>query len=228
MLDAVRYDSWYDSPLGKACFERENQLLAKDVALEGPESILEVGCGTGRFLLSVMKKSSNVIGVDRDISFLQFAKKREENMGIHLSLIQADAAELPFRQGQFNIVYEMTTLCFVKDKRKALHEMIRVCSDNGKMLLGELNPFSPWQWWRKLKGWLGRGSFKEVQWQWSSHLKRILKEEGLQGISVRRAVFFPPLNVENYAHWRDFFEWAASMFWPWIGAFYLLSAVKKE
>ncbi len=56
----------------------------ESMVFKGPERVFEVGCGTGRFLFSVMKKSSNVIGIDRDFFFLQFAKQRGEELGLDL------------------------------------------------------------------------------------------------------------------------------------------------
>jgi len=229
MMNAAQYDAWYDSPLGRACLVSEGRLLMESMVFEGSERTLEVGCGTGRFLIDiVMKKQPRIVGVDRDISFLIFAKRKGERLGLHPNLIQADGAVLPFRDGQFDIAYEITTLCFVQDEKKVLDEMIRVSSDNGRILLGELNPVSPWQWWRRLKGWFGYGSFKRAKWHFPSDLKRILNEKGYKKVSIQRAIFFAPLNIRNYLHWRNLFEWVGSVLFPRIGAFYLISATKKK
>lgn len=228
MINPAKYDSWYDSIIGRVCFDREEQLLMASAVFKGSERILELGCGTGRFLFSVMKKSSHVVGIDRDISFLQFVKRKGEEMGLHLTLVQADGRELPFREGQFNVVYEVTTLCFVHNEKRLLQEMIRVCSAGGKILLGELNPISPWQWWRRFKGWFGYGYFKEMNWQFPSSLKKVLRENDCQEISVQRAIFFPPLNIKNYFYWRDLLERIGSILWFWIGAFYLIAAIKRR
>jgi SAM-dependent methyltransferase len=228
MIDAAKFDAWYDSPLGRACFEKEERLLLEDGIPKGSGRVLEVGCGTGRFLLSLTRKSSDIVGVDRDLLFLDFAKRKGDQSGLQLKLIQADVSELPFREREFDVVYEMTSLCFMKDEERAIQQMVRACSESGKILLGELNPASPWQWWRRLKGWFGYGSFKEVKWQWPSSLKRVLKEKGCQVISVQGAIFFPPLNIGNYLHWRGFFEWIGTMLWPWAGAFYLITAIKQR
>jgi SAM-dependent methyltransferase len=228
MIDAAQYDLWYDSPLGRACFEKEERLLLENVIPKGSGRVLEVGCGTGRFLLSLIRRSSNIVGVDRDLLFLKFAKQRGEQLGLQLKLIQANGLELPFSEADFDVVYAITSLCFIKDEERAVQQMVSVCSKSGKILLGELNPASPWQWWRKLKGWFGYGSFKGVKWQRPSSLKRILKEKGCQVISVQRAIFFPPLNIGNYLHWRDFFEWIGAMLCPWAGAFYLITAIRQR
>jgi hypothetical protein len=49
-MGAAQYDSWYDSPLGAACLEAEVALLQRGAGDLIGKSVLEVGCGTGRFL----------------------------------------------------------------------------------------------------------------------------------------------------------------------------------
>ncbi|MBA1393781.1 ubiquinone biosynthesis protein UbiE, partial [Lactobacillus sp. XV13L] len=45
------YDDWYDTPMGKFVDQVETDALFKLLQPYPNESILEVGCGTGNFVL---------------------------------------------------------------------------------------------------------------------------------------------------------------------------------
>ncbi|HEX8999905.1 MAG TPA: class I SAM-dependent methyltransferase, partial [Blastocatellia bacterium] len=107
------------------------------------KTLLDVGCGTGRFLLALGQEASRAVGIDRDAAMLDFARSHTPaDMAQRVEWIKSDAAALPFLDGTFDLVIENTLLCFCHDPMSVIREMVRVCRPGGRILLGELNPSS--------------------------------------------------------------------------------------
>ncbi|MEW6208519.1 MAG: class I SAM-dependent methyltransferase [Acidobacteriota bacterium] len=227
-MDAAEYDSWYDSPLGADCLESEIKLLRRGAGDLKGKAILEVGCGTGRFLLAIGQEAIWAAGIDRDLAALNFARcqspaKQED----HFDWIEGDAQAIPFPDGTFDVVFETTLLCFCNDPAPVICEMVRVCRPGGRVLLGELNPFSPWQWWRRLKTVFDSGPFAGASWHRPQNLLAALAASGCQTQWVGRAIFWPPFNVTDVLGWRSATEWLGSRLWPWAGSYYVVRGIKR-
>lgn len=104
--------------------------------------------------------------------------------------------------------------------------MVRVCRAGGVVLLGELNPHSPWQLWRRLKVAFGAGSFVGASWHKPVDLFALVTESGCQAQWLGRAIFWPPLNFRSALRWRSLTERVGARFWPWVGAYYAVGGVK--
>jgi SAM-dependent methyltransferase len=226
-MNAALYDSWYDSSLGEACLEVEIALLRRGVGELKEKSVLEVGCGTGRFLHVFGREAVRAVGLDRDPEMLDFARRRRPlEVADHFEWVQGDAAALPFPEASFDLVFESTLLCFCKDPIPVIREMIRVCRPDGRILLGELNPYSPWQWRRRVKAAFGSGTFVGASWHKPGGLLAALSANGCQPRWLGRAIFWPPLNIRNVLRWRSLTERMGARLWPWAGAYYAVCGVK--
>lgn len=84
---------------------------------EQDDKILDVGCGSGRFLTHFPK--ANTVGVDFSLSMLKGAKKAG------VALVCGDAEHLPFKDNSFDIVHS-AGLMGVFRSRKIIEEMTRV------------------------------------------------------------------------------------------------------
>lgn len=227
-MTAAQYDSWYESRLGAACLAAEITLLRRGAGELKGKTLLDVGCGTGRFLQALGQEAIRAVGVDRDFAMLSFAKSHlPAEMAQRVEWIASDAAALPFPDGTFDLVIENTLLCFCHDPVSVIREMARVCHPGGRILLGELNPASPWQWWRRLKAVFGAGSFVGASWHRPRPLLAALAANGCQSRLLGRAIFWPPLNLADMLHWRSAMEWLGAKFWPWAGAYYVVIGTKK-
>ncbi len=84
--------------------------------------VLEVGAGSG-FLQDVV---SDYTGLDIAATAKRF---------FHKPFVQASATDLPFRDGEFDVIISMYTLEHVPVPEKALAEMRRVLKDKGHIYL---------------------------------------------------------------------------------------------
>jgi len=89
--------------------------------------ILDVGTGTGRISVPLLRLGADVIGVDLSLNMM--AKLREKYPSPRLA--QADASRLPFRSQQFDAVLTMHVMHLVAPWREALREYCRVLKPEG-------------------------------------------------------------------------------------------------
>lgn len=100
-----------------------------------PRSVLDVGCGTGEISsrIAAMYPDAKVIGVDLIEEHLELARRRYTTP--NLTFRQADAFELPFPRGAFDLVVCRHVLQAVPTPERVLAELIRVCRPGGHLHL---------------------------------------------------------------------------------------------
>lgn len=112
-------------------------------------TILDVGCGTGVHLELYRRYECGLFGVDASESMLEVAKKR---LGKGADLRLANACEMPFSDGSFDLVISMLVLHEMdqESRLRTIKEMRRVLKHDGHILLIDFHP-GPY---RFPKGWL--------------------------------------------------------------------------
>ncbi len=213
MLDPQAYDAWYETSVGVATLEHELALLRRICPLQAGDRVLEVGCGTGRFIGSIAPQVRSAVGIDPSEQMIEFAQNNVEGVSFEV----ASSPGLPFANGEFDVVFECTVLSFVDDPVATVTDMVRVTRDGGSVFVGDLNRWSPWQMRRRLRGWLGRGSFAGVRFFGRRELMTMLRTAGLEHVKSGTAVYFPDWNVSRNALHR--LERLGRWAWPWAGAF---------
>lgn len=140
VFNAKSYNSWYSTPFGKYAHELEKNLLLSFLGVPKGKKILDVGCGTGIYSIESARLSAEVVGLDNSEEMLNFAKESIEKNNLSklkVNFILGDAEKLPFEDNSFDIVIAVLSLCFIKNDRKALAEMRRVCKE--KVVIAVLN-----------------------------------------------------------------------------------------
>lgn len=103
--------------------------------------VLEVGVGTG---LNVPHYADHIglTAVDRNRQMLSVARARADVIG-KVSLLQADAAQLPFMTASFDSVVCTLAMCEFRDRSVVLAEMYRLLRPGGRLLLLD---HAQWRW----------------------------------------------------------------------------------
>lgn len=108
-----------------------------------PRTVLEIGSGTGNFLLAANGKYDRVIGIDIAMRWLHVSRRRFMDHGLPEPALVCCCAEfLPFADNSFDLVTSTSTLEFVNDQQAALSECSRVVTDNGSVHISTVNRFS--------------------------------------------------------------------------------------
>ncbi len=73
---AGRYDEWYKTRWGAYADQREKQLLLQLAAPRPGERVLDVGCGSGRYLVWLRQMGLSATGVERSAAMAHAAQAR--------------------------------------------------------------------------------------------------------------------------------------------------------
>jgi phosphatidylethanolamine/phosphatidyl-N-methylethanolamine N-methyltransferase len=151
VLKAYRaYAPLYDFAFGRA-LDAGRAALANAVQMQAPRQLLEVGVGTG-LALHRYPANMQICGLDLSPEMLARARQRvhERQLG-DVSLICADAEQLPFADNSFDCITLPYVLSVTPDPQALLAEVRRVCRAGGHIYV--LNHFSgagPWRWAERL------------------------------------------------------------------------------
>ncbi len=114
-----------------------DELLA-DVDLRG-KSLLDAGCGTGRFSASAVQRGANVTSIDIGPSLLKRVARR-----CAARPACGDIMQLPFADETFDVVISSECIEHTPDPRRAVYELVRVCRVGGRIVI--TCPNRTWRW----------------------------------------------------------------------------------
>jgi len=135
-------------------------------------TILEIGCGKGQWLPEFQMfgfRTENYAGIDIVRKDVEDAEKRFPKADFK----PGDAAELPWKDKSFDIVFQSTVFTSILDpetKRKAAAEMKRVCAEDGMILWYDFafdNPKNP-----DVKG-VGKREIRALFEPWECRFRRV-------------------------------------------------------
>ena len=105
--------------------------------------VLDLACGDGCHGVRMAERAGRVVGLDRSSAYLHAARARGP-----ASVVQANAAALPFADGTFDLAFCAHSLGSLPDHRAALAELARVTGRDGWIAILESDPLHrvlmPW------------------------------------------------------------------------------------
>lgn len=206
VLDAGRYDAWFDRPWGAYASTIERDALTATVG-PGSGPVLDAGCGTGR--LTATCADGLVVGCDRDAAMLGIARDR-----IHGPLVQADADQLPFADLSFEVTVAVTLCEFTDSAADTIAELVRVTRTGGRVVIGALNRRSPW-------GLAHRRQFDTPPWSAAQFLTEatLRRLGGAHGTVNTTVALYAPGAGPGLCWWGSALESIGRLIAPHLGAF---------
>ncbi|WP_126445658.1 class I SAM-dependent methyltransferase [Sulfuricystis multivorans] len=194
----------------------------------------------GRYALAWEQTKTDLLAADIfgfnavQIGFPQIDFLRANRMPLRFTCCEegpcttrADPHHLPFATNSVDLVVLPHILEFDANPHQILREVDRVLVPEGSVLVIGFNPFSLWGLRR-----LFSGSRGEPPWQGRYlSVPRLRDWFALLGFETRGGAFgcyAPPLRQEKWlARWHCI-EAAGDRWWPYLGAVYVLQAIKRQ
>ena len=154
----------------------ENRLRRKTngfLRLQPGQTVLEVGCGTGRNFPLILEKigpTGTLVGVDYTSDMLARAQKRVETEGWkNVELIQGDAARIELGR-KFDAALSTLAISVIPDYRGALDRMLAHVKPGGRLAIGDAKRSSRWygrpfNWVVDLLGYGAAGRMSRRPWE---------------------------------------------------------------
>lgn len=200
-----------------AACERSNQWLDALALPDDRGPILDLGCGSGSFLMTLGDRPGGLWGLDIALRWLVLARKRLDEVGLtNVRLACGCAERLPFSNRSFAGVVAGDVIEHVQDQRQTLDEGCRVLKPNGRMFLAAPNRFSlapephvgvwgvgflPRRWMAPYVYWARKIDFRAIHTLGFGEWERLLQRSDFQAGSISAPVL-PQSDVEQFGGFK--------------------------
>lgn len=199
--------------------------LAEAVDLRAGERVLDVAAGNGNATLAAARRFAEVTSTDYVPELLEKGAARARADGVKVDFQTADAENLPFADGEFDVVLSSFGVMFAPDQTKAAHEMTRVVRSGGRIGLANWTP----------DGFIGElfrliasyvpppaGLQSPALWGTEPRIVELFGPDAI-GIEAERRIF--NFRYRSPAHWIDMFR---NFYGPTYKVYAALDAERQE
>ena len=183
--------------------------LAEAADIRAGERVLDVAAGNGNATLAAARRFAEVTSTDYVPELLAKGSARAAAEGLEVTFRTADAEDLPFADGSFDVALSTFGAMFTPDHLRPAREMLRVVRPGGRIGLANWTP----------EGFIGRlfkvigdyvpppaGVQSPALWGTESHIVKLFGTRAAQIHCERRDFKF---RYRSAAHWvqifRDFY-----------------------
>lgn len=214
---AAKYDAWFKTPHGKYVQSYEHAMIMDLAEIQSGMKIADIGCGTGIYTRELCAKGAIVTGVDISPEMLAVAAEKTKDYASQVRFVEGDAATLPFRDNDFDMVFSITAMEFFEEPRACLHEMHRILKPGGHMVVATLNSLSLWALQRRLKTWFKQTIFSHAHFYSIADMRRLISPLIIS--NWRGGIFVPPFAPDWIIKNCDKIEKWGQRHIPYFGAF---------
>ncbi|KAG4105507.1 methylase [Neocallimastix lanati (nom. inval.)] len=111
----------------------------KEVAKEPFKNFLDMGCGTGNTIESLIKNypDAHYTGIDIAEKMIEVAKKKVQNENVEF--VVGDSENLPFEDNKFDVILCKESIHHYPNPEKFFNEAYRVLRPNGRLIIVDMN-----------------------------------------------------------------------------------------
>jgi ubiquinone/menaquinone biosynthesis C-methylase UbiE len=136
-----RWSFWYDNLFPTVFYQAVHQRMLEFVQLPQQARVLDIGCGTGRFLNRLTMRYPDVLGIGLDASPLMLKKARQSiQVRPRLIFIEGRSDRLPFAEGEFDAVFCSISFLHYPDPEAVFREIYRILKNTGVFYLADYLP----------------------------------------------------------------------------------------
>jgi len=180
--------------------------LAEATDIRAGERVLDIAAGNGNVTLAAARRFANVTSTDYVPELLEKGRVRALAEGLPVNFRVADAEELPFEGGSFDVALSTFGAMFTPDHTRPAREMLRVVRKGGRIGLANWTPES---FIGQLFKVIGRyipppaGLKSPALWGTEAHLAELFGEQAAAIRAVRKHFNF---RFRSAAHWLQVFR----------------------
>lgn len=116
------------------------ETLCEAADVKTDERVLDVAAGNGNATLAAARRFAKVTSTDYVPALLDSARLRADAEGHTVDFRVADAENLPFEDGAFDVVLSTFGVMFTPDQERAASELLRVVRPQGRIGLANWTP----------------------------------------------------------------------------------------
>jgi ubiquinone/menaquinone biosynthesis C-methylase UbiE len=140
------YNEWseiYDSNTNLTR-DLDQEVTRDTLANQQFESILEIGCGTGKNTAFLVQIGTSVHALDFSQGMVEKAKEKVQTGNIRFSIVNL-IKRWPCEDGAYDLITCNLVLEHIQDLTHIFSEAARALKPNGKFFINELHPFRQYQ-----------------------------------------------------------------------------------
>ncbi|MGX4642712.1 class I SAM-dependent methyltransferase [Massilia sp. SYSU DXS3249] len=118
------------------------ETLAEAADIRAGETVLDVAAGNGNATLAAARRFAHVTSTDYVPVLLDKGRARAAAEGLEVEFRVADAEDLPFDAGAFDVALSTFGVMFAPDHSRSSSELLRVVRDGGRIGLASWTPDS--------------------------------------------------------------------------------------
>jgi len=182
------------------------ETLCEALDLRAGQSVLDVAAGNGNAALAAARRWAKVTASDYVPALLEQARARAVADGVQIKTREADAENLPFVDGSFDVAMSTFGVMFTPDQEKAASELLRVCRPGGKIGLANWTPDSfIGQLFRTIGGYIPPAPGVRSPALWGTE-RRLQELFGTGAASIAAAPRHFAFRYRSADHWLDVFQ----------------------
>jgi ubiquinone/menaquinone biosynthesis C-methylase UbiE len=207
-IKAKQQTTWASGDFGRVgvTIQIVGESLCEAVDLHSTDKVLDVAAGNGNATLAAARRFAEVTSTDYVPELLAQGKLRAAADRLAVRFQEADAENLPFADGTFDVALSTFGVMFAPDQQKAASELLRVVKRGGRIGLANWTP----------EGFIGQvfkvaGSFvpppaglrPPVAWGTETRLVELFGAKATDIKTTRKICNF---RYRSTDHWIDFFR----------------------
>ena len=185
----------------------------------GPgDRVLDVATGTGNAAIPAAAAGASVVASDLCPELLAEGSRLAAERGLDLEWREANAHELPFSDGEFDVVMSCIGVMFAPFHERAARELVRVCKPDGRIGLISWTPEGHiGQLWATMKPYAPPpppGAQPPPLWGNEEHVRALLGDRVTDVVTERRT-----LAVDHFADGAAFRDYFKAVYGPTIAVY---------
>jgi SAM-dependent methyltransferase len=104
------------------------------------KDVLEFGCGGGQWSTALARRGARAVGFDLSEQQLAHARRLQQETGVRFPLVQADAEQVPFADGSFDVVFADHGAFSFADPYRTVPEAARLLRPGGLLAFSHISP----------------------------------------------------------------------------------------